>query len=361
MKRMKGLLCVFLAVMMIMPLCCIDVFADENSDVNDEDKGKISSMVVFGDSISAGFRLEGYDRNDNSKPKDCFSNILCEHYGLEYGKSFFNYSTTGDASGQTLEKIKNTDPAIIKNADVIIISVGGNDVIDAIEIALYQALIDETENFNKLGIKTDFSNPVASEGTVLNVLTDPRAKEPLGRVIQKCNESSVQNSFSDTVLKYEANIKEIVAYIRETDSDAEIFLVTPYDPTSMITGNSIVESINKMLTDIKQKSSELAESNEYGYGLNVVDLLTEFKDNTLVWTNALTFDIHPNKDGHQHISEMLIKEINDSLDKKEIANQAKSDKQAPYSDTVVYIIFGIACASVAAIVIHTLVTHKKKS
>ena len=359
MINFKKILCVFFSSLMLMSFFSVSALADDESAGNAA-AGTVSEMMVLGDSISSGYRLENYARYDNSKPQDCFANILCRHYGLEYDKSFFNFSKTGDASDDTLAALKAADKDTVKNADVIIISTGGNDVMDVVELTLFDAFVAEQENFKKLGIDINLSSLGSIEQSLLSVFSDPKAKEPLERIIAKCSEQNVQNTFNNTVLQYEANIKEMISYIHETGSDARIFFLTPYDPTSLLSGNAIIESIDKMLMNINEKTKEITDSKEYGYGTYTEDLFNEFKDNLIVWTNLITTDIHPNKDGHLHIAEMLIKDIDSALSEKTALDQEQNTKNAPFSNTVVYIFFGIACACVAAIIIFSIITYRKK-
>ncbi|MBQ9460501.1 MAG: hypothetical protein IJU51_01085 [Clostridia bacterium] len=357
----RKILCVCVSAIMFMSLFTVSANADENESTGNELSERVSEIAVFGDSISAGYRLENFDRYDYSKAEDCFANILCSHYGLEYGKTFFNFSKTGDASDDTLDVLRSADKEIIKNSDVIIISTGGNDVMDVVELALYDAFKNESENFRKLGINIDLSSLGAIEKTLLSVFSDPNAKEPLDRIIKKCTDTTVQNSFSNTVLKYEENIKEMISYIRETGSEAQIYFLTPYDPTSLAGSNAIIDSIDNMLSNISAKTLSVAESKEYGYGTYVEDLFSEFKDNLLVWTNLITADIHPNKDGHRHIADMLITDITSVLSRMETSEQAQSEKSVPYSNTIIYILFGVACACSAAIIVHSIITYRKKT
>ena len=362
MKIFKKILCLIFASALLIPLFSMPAFAEDNAESSaGSDAGKISSMLVYGDSLATGYRLENYSRFDNSGPADSFPNLLCKNYALEYDKNFFNYAKTGEDSTKTLAAVKNTSPELIKNADVIIISTGGNDVMDIVELALYQIFVDEKDNLEKIGIEVDLSSLDTIEKTIISAFSNPKAKSSIDRMIKKCSDITVQNSFSDTVLLYEANVKEMISFIRETGSEAEIFFITPYDPTSMLSGNAIIESINKMLTDISNKTLDLIQTKEYGYKLHAEDLLNEFRDNLIVWTNIITFDIHPNKDGHRHIYEMLVRDISSAVSAKEEAVMAQAEKSAPYSNTVVYILFGAACVCVTVIVRHTVLTHRRKS
>ena len=86
-------------------------FAEDNAESSaGSDAGKISSMLVYGDSLATGYRLENYSRFDNSGPADSFPNLLCKNYALEYDKNFFNYAKTGEDSTKTLAAVKNTSP-----------------------------------------------------------------------------------------------------------------------------------------------------------------------------------------------------------------------------------------------------------
>ena len=127
---MKKTLCLLLSVILFFTLSAVNVFALDDSSLqsaNDDETANeqaVDSMVVFGDSISAGFGLPDFDFNDNSKAAQSFPNLLCQRYHLTYGKNCFNFSHSGYDSAEILSDVKAADKGILKNADVVILALG---------------------------------------------------------------------------------------------------------------------------------------------------------------------------------------------------------------------------------------------
>lgn len=354
---MKKLLCFLLTVITVLSAFSLTAAAD-----NDENSThhNISSMIVFGDSIPAGYALPGYTHIDNTKAQGCFVNILCEEYGLEFGSSCMNHSYPGLTTDEILKKIKDADKTTLKNSDVIIISAGANDIMDSIEEAVTDAFIAERENLENNGIEINTSDLLSFEKTIFNVITNPDAKEAAARIYTACTDEKSKRAYTDTILKAENNIKEIISYIRETGSNAEIIFLVPYNPTEIITGNPLLDTAKELLNDYRSKLTTICDSSEYGYSANTIDLLSDFEGKALELTNISSFDIHPNKNGHARIAELASELIDTALTERETEMSKKETMDAPYSDTVVYIIFSTACIAVLLILIIGIIKYKRK-
>ena len=353
---MKKIICFLLALISALCALSLTAAADENSKEHE----KVNSILVFGDSIPAGFALENYSAYDLSKAQDCFVNILCREYGLEYGSTCINYSVSGFTTEKVLNRIKNTDKDTVKNAAVIIISVGANDIMDAIEESVITAFRDEADFFESKGIRIDNSDLLSYEKSLLAVITNPDTKEGMERVYAVSTDEKSRRKYSDTVLKAENNVKELISYIRETGSSAEIIFLAPYNPTEIIRNNPILDIIAELLGSYRDKLAALCSSSEYGYSANTIDLLKDFEGKAMELTNISSFDIHPNKKGHERIAELNSELIDTLLSERNKEQSIKEARSAPYSDTVVYIIFGTACTLVILIMIIGVIKYRRK-
>lgn len=353
---MKKLICLVLAALTAIASLSLTASAEEESSSHE----KLSSMIVFGDSIPAGFALEGYSALDNTKAKDCFVNSLCSEYGLEFDSSCMNYSYKGLDTNDILKRIRNTDKDIIKNSDVIIISAGANDIMDIIETAVISAFLEEKDYFESKGVEIDTGDLLSYEKSIFSVITNPDVKDGTDRIYAVCTSDNNKRTYTDAVLKAESNIKDMISYIRETGSSAEIFFLVPYDPTEIITGNPLLDTARELLNDYRDRLIAVCNSSEYGYSANAIDLLTEFKGRAMELTNISSFDIHPNKKGHQMIARLTADLIDSVMTEKERESSLMEMRSAPYSDTVVYIIFAIACTAVILVMIIGVIKYKRK-
>ena len=357
---MKKLICVFLTVITALSALSLTALADEEESKKEPEHENVSSLLVFGDSIPAGYALDGYSKQDPFAAEDCFINLLCAEYGLKPGSTCKNYSRSGLPTDKILEKIKATDKDTVKNADIILISAGANDIMDIVEQTVLSEFGKETEYFESRGIRIDSSDLVSYEKSIISVITNPDTKDGMERIYTACTDDKAKRTYTDTVLKAENNVKEMISYIRETGSNAEIVFLVPYNPTEIIKNNPLIDTIKELLFSYRDKLTALCESSEYGYSANALDLLGEFEGKALELTNISSLDIHPNKKGHQKIAELSSSLIDTVLAEKNKQESIKEARSAPYSDTVVYIIFGVACTLVILIMIIGVIKYRKK-
>ena len=352
---MKKIVCLLLSVLSFWSLFSLTVFAENDED----DSGAVQLLSVFGDSISTGFGLEDFDASDNSKAKNSFPNLLAKHYGLQFNESYFNDSRTGATSGQVLSDIKNADKERLKKSDMIIISVGANDIMSILEQTVFTAYSDSKSIFEQYGITIDFSSLKSIENTILAVWNDPSKKAVIDKIIAECTNEKCLNQYKDAVLKYLDNMKEMILYLREIGSEAELYFITPYNPTAAIPGNVLSDTLQKTLVDLKDGAVGISESQEFGYGVTVIDLLTDFQDRYYEMTQIASFDIHPTISGHRYIADKLIQTHVMNMRQREIELNQQRHRTAPYNDTIVYVIFVFACAAVIAILFHVFFTIRK--
>ena len=355
---MKKLICYLLTVITALSVLSLTAFADEEESIKEHEI--VSSMLVYGDSIPAGYALDGYSPLAPFAAQDCFVNILCSEYYLKPGSTCMNYSRSGLPTDKVLEKIKTTDKDTVKNADVILISAGANDIMDIVEQTFISEFRKETDYFESKGFRLDTSDPISYEKSILSVIMNPDVKDGMARIYASCTDDKARRAYTDTVLKAENNVKEMISYIRETGSNAEIVFLVPYDPTEIIKNNPLLDAIKEQLYGYRDKLTALCDSSEYGYSSNALDLLKDFEGKAMELTNISSLDIHPNKKGHERRAELSSELIDTMLSEKNKEESIKEARSAPYSDTVVYIIFGVACTLVILIMIIGVIKYRKK-
>ena len=247
-------------------------------------------IVFVGDSIAAGYGLEGYKKND---PYNCdsYANILAEQYKKELDGicpfEMVNEAVSGDRSSQLLDHIKNGElNKALNGANVVVISIGGNDILKQFRSFMSSKL--------KLSSNSKLTDVVDQVSDLENVL----------------DEMSVLSDNIDKALeKYEDIINEIVSEIKNR-SDAIIIFQTLYDPFADVPAAFLFQGLSK---DKIEKLDHIIKDNAFDENGNekylVCDLYKPFYKKGLSLTNMGSLDIHPNAKGHKLISEELDKVI----------------------------------------------------
>ncbi|MBQ9375131.1 MAG: hypothetical protein IJU04_02175, partial [Ruminococcus sp.] len=120
------------------------------------------NMVFLGDSITTGFGLEGYDSGKEA----------CKSYPITlYGKyskelegkcttSMKNYAIDGQTSGGLLKKLNSgTYDEALNDADAIVVSIGGNDLLSVLKEFITN---DLNLNMKKRPTKAEIANIIDS-------------------------------------------------------------------------------------------------------------------------------------------------------------------------------------------------------
>lgn len=140
---MKKTLALILISVLILSVIAISASAKNMSDSN----GYSGNYVVFGDSIAAGYGLDdssfGSDEANEyvaDRDSDAYAGIVARALG--FGLS--NYAHSGDTTTDMLKVLSRSSVReSIKNADLITISIGGNDLIDMATTVLLQAFLHQ--------------------------------------------------------------------------------------------------------------------------------------------------------------------------------------------------------------------------
>ncbi len=251
-----------------------------------------STYVALGDSITTGYGLENFNANDikNISSPENFVNKLSK----KLGKKPVNLGVEGIDSMRLLEAISKptTDEqkaAIeqIKNASVITISIGGNNVMLPLLASLNE----------KLG--KDKSIFTASEQEIqlaaFSLIIDSAAKE---RLQKNVNDAAIAFN-GDTKLKKVGDFANIISTIKKLNPKAQIIVQTIYNPYDLPFTDFFNIAIKSMNTKIIKDSAN-------GKNYKVADVYSAFSKATagteLVNANTgKTFDPHPTAKGHSVI------------------------------------------------------------
>lgn len=253
--------------------------------------------LALGDSISTGYGLAEGEKG--------FADIVAE----EMGYTLINRAINGNTSVGILAQMK--DPLVladVKQADVITITCGGNDLMGM----LFQAI---AEAYNAavppiLAIKAENVPAIMStEGDARQQALMMAARTVLEGNAELGIEPIVAGDAIQTALTdYMTNMSAIFAGIRMVNPDAVIVMTTQYNPYAVFSGayatlasgvDTGVQALSKLIAD----SAALA-------GYRVADVYTAFAASAENLCNAsmepLNVDVHPNAVGHQVIADCVL-------------------------------------------------------
>ena len=243
-------------------------------------------VVYLGDSIAAGYGLEGY-KADDLYSCGSYPNILAARYSSalegECGHITVNKAVSGDTTDDLLGDLESgsLDDALT-DSDAVVISIGGNDLLH-----VFLRLFENIGYNKELGrIKLSDADILAAASGLIGLDDD----------IDKALEG------------FETNLDKIVSVIGEK-TDGEIFVQTLYDPFEYFDQIGI-------LVDYTQKKVNrfnlIVNDNSGSDGVrryNVVDVAAAFEGRCGDLTNIKLYDIHPNAAGHAVIAEKVNEEI----------------------------------------------------
>ena len=232
-------------------------------------------MLFIGDSIAAGYGLEGYTDSDNYSCRS-YSNILKEKYTEELkdecGHEMVNKAVSGATSKDLIELLKSGKlDKELRESDAVVVSVGGNDLLGIMLNLLSKLGVSESGGFDSGSF-----NILAAASAFLNMDSDVNAALDV----------------------FDANIKVISSELSRK-TDGHIYIQTLYDPLeyfdkfSMLTdfSNEKIGRFNSIISD------------NAGDDYTVIDVAADFKGKAGKLTNIPDFDIHPNQEGHEVIAE----------------------------------------------------------
>lgn len=238
------------------------------------------ALTVLGDSIASGYGLSGYTAgNDYSAPLS-FANMLGEEF-----EEYRNLAVDGRTSGELLDALNSPGGTLanaVCGADIIVISIGGNDFLKPMISAVKKAALGDYE-------------------LMAAILGGEFRAEMLGEYSQRIMNSALEAAKRTDVDKIAENIQACINKIRKVNPECRIILMTIYDPFS---GNVLLKAASDAAKDrlplLNDKIKALA-----GDKVSVIDVYGAFEGSAGKLTNINKLDIHPNAEGHNKIYELL--------------------------------------------------------
>lgn len=320
----KSISAILAAALTLSALTCMPASAEKYGD------GK--KIVVFGDSIAAGTSLSEGEYNYGQ---------LCADY---LKGSVENYAVSGYDTEDLIAQLGSLDKdqtAAVKDADLFLISIGGNDIAQyAIKYILDFAAsanllkegytaddVPEEPTFNDLNKLVDRAalssyakGSIANQRALNNMLV--RLTANLRLVSTDKNADKYPRVIETSVIP---NIQKICDTIKEMNPDAEIIIQNIYDPlqldenfikTSYSSYADVLEQFEPSVEKILASFSSQLDGVE---GIKTADVYGTFtsKDEPSLYGCAYYFDnmqnkntdIHPNQAGHVAIASTLLNVI----------------------------------------------------
>lgn len=239
------------------------------------------TMLTLGDSITTGYGLDNYVGGGDPYLCNSYANLIAEALGLEGGKSYINKAVNGDTSSDLAALLPSLESEV-KAAELIIITVGGNDLLQAIPvIASMIAGKSVTDLYDAAGI---LMNITPDQFTALSAKPE------------------FQTKLSSVLMSYITNMNSIATYLKTNAPEARIIFLKQYNPMKNVLGlGNFGDFADSFITPINSTIDTICTS----YGFESVDVPSVINVNAAGLTNILEYDIHPNAAGHIEIAKLL--------------------------------------------------------
>ncbi len=317
-----------------MVLCLIGSFIPIESKAVEVREGtsKYSNYVALGDSIAYGYGLD--NRNTDS-----YASLVKSNYNIDSSK-YSNNAIVGATCEDYYNLISGSEELKekIRNADLITISVGSNELLGLIINAMAEAAGIDTNGGQVTGqevyeaIQTKLTNGEASEriaiiGAVVNFFTSP----------------DTQTAINAKISSYETYWDKTVKLLKELNPNAVIVATEFYNPYYGISipgldiGNFTGTAISNMNTILHRRSNN-------GEDYKIAEIYQSFNTTDPRLTNVnidlqnfskFNVDPHPNKQGHRLIATKII-EVADATEPKKETKKDISTLTISNIDDVVY-------------------------
>lgn len=285
MKKFKALLSVALSVVFLLGLMTAD-YTPANAVKS------TPTYVALGDSITTGYGLENFNNNDvsNKASAKSFVNKL----GKRLGANTINLGVEGLDSTGLLSTVAN--PATeeqkavaenIKKADVITVSIGGNNLLLPLVTAI-DGKLGEGKTIYTAG-EQDVSS------AMINMFFDDTALTKL-----KDNLLAATVAFTgDEKAGKTGDFADIISTIKKLNPKAQIIVQTIYDPYKI--------SFTNMFSDvIKAMNAKIIKDSANGKNYKVADVYSAFtkaKQGSILVNadSGKSYDPHPTTKGQEVI------------------------------------------------------------
>lgn len=273
-------------------VCMLTVSAGGIFPVNAAAKTDKTVYTAFGDSIAAGYGLDGYSAGQTTGPADSYQALVADFLHTNSR----NFAVTGDDSDACIRLLRSgTADGDLKNADVVTLSIGSNDLLlPFIQIVMDYFDIDP-QSIDKSMFENGFQMPQVDPSTI--------------KEYYKQSEKLLAQLRDDETLHARAaafpeQLQTILSLLRQKAPAAEIYVTNIYNPFTS------VPLIGTMAESYIQEINQAFSTDDPLYTL--VDVYTLFRKEAL--TNVrfdlenladINPDPHPSVQGHKVIAQQI--------------------------------------------------------
>lgn len=310
---MKNKRFVSIVALLCMILTC---FAGSYQAVSAKESAGPTQYAAFGDSIAAGYGLEGYAPGQDTVPPDSYQALVAGFLNTQP----CNYAVSGDDSDACIALLKSGQAdADLKDAGTITLSIGSNDLLlPFIQIIMDYFHIEPgtidasafAQGFpsQKLDI-SDFSKYFQQQEALMAILAD-------------------NPTLHAKATAFPSQLQEILSILKEKAPHAEIYVTNIYNPFSSVPvfgpmADSYIQEINTAFS---------ADAQDY----TLVDVYTPFREENL--TNVhfdlsspanINPDPHPSVNGHKTIGKLVIQALKNNHAPKAATLRSAVSKKNP--------------------------------
>jgi lysophospholipase L1-like esterase len=240
-------------------------------------------IVSLGDSVPNGYLL-----SDSTMSFDnLFSNAL--------NAELYEFSYIGMRSDDLLSDLDRQElKDNILNADIVIINIGANDLLDLLDYV----------DLSEIGI-------VVESGTVPKINLSSKKIPIIKAYLDNIFINELKPMSIDAAKDFSIIFPNIIRKIKEYNPNTRIIVNNLYNPFFNIS----VPLLNIDLNSIERETDEIIASfNDTIYnndGYEIIDIYSILRNNDYLNVNpiSLSFDPHPNIEGHKKIYELYLNEL----------------------------------------------------
>ncbi len=261
------------------------------------------TLLALGDSLTTGYGLDNYEYGGSPYLCDSYANMIAKAMGLEGGKTYINRAVNGDTSADLAKLIPSLENEV-KAAEMIIITIGGNDLLGLIPTIASQ-IAGRTV--------TDFAEAAA---VLMSVNADGYAA--------LANDPGFKAMIAATLASLGTNLHTIASFIKENAPNARVLFLKQYNPMKNVPGFSAFGDFGGMVLD---SINSIIETTGQVYGYEIMDVPSVIDSDAVGLTNILAYDIHPNAKGHTEIAKLLAKYLGLSLGLSDESEETKVSEE----------------------------------
>lgn len=259
-----------------------------------DEKAKIKNLTVLGDGVCAP-----YISAQGTEVYLSYVDLLSEYYGLVPDEDLFDLSRNGMTLKDMLGLL--SDDASMREAlaasDVVVLSVGGADVLDFLLPYVSEML---GLDYGKIDVSQILKTLVEMDDDTLDKFS--------GKTITFDKDN--KKALDDLYKSFSENYSKLASEIRKISKDAQIYIFTVFDPLLDMPAYTSVKSLDvDVVAPLLKKINEAIKKQTESDGIYCVDIASEFALKKNDCTCVSEYKLLPNSYGHTIISSALTYEI----------------------------------------------------